>query len=859
MWGAAGDGLTFVHSTACTVSRANVWANGGHGVVLEASPDVAVGGCVAHNAQDGLHLAEPTDLEGRARLGDLEPAVATGVVAPVGAVFPVFSPRLPVGADTLHVIANGGAGVSLLGAGWPVELLGATIAGNVGAGVHIDGWQSNVRILDCGIGVRKSGPAAGAPDVALANERGVVVQATSGRVELGTKARGNVISGNTGDGVEISGSTAVTITGNFIGTDRTGDVALGNGAAGVLIGSAAAVRVGDANGGGNVISGNAGPGVRLAAGIGLPASTPSLVRGNTIGLNLLGQAALPNGEGGVLISDHNTVHLAPLVLSNLIAANAGAGVTALDSDGGVQIADNGIGITNPPAGGQVGLQPPIAGNALAAVLLVGSDGVKITGNTLGFGTGSGLEAIGSNAATVEHNLITGDGPGTAVVLAAGSSNCHVRHCTLEGGDVGVRVQGGTRNFINGNRIFDHDGKPIYLIAGGNNHIKAPTIYGAVKRKNGTWDIHGVVDGSVPNGSLVEVFADEQDEARIGLALASVVAGRWMVSRVPEPPPALLAPATQLSELKFTATVSDPNGNTSELGTQLDPGSLVPAGGACDLGGEPPSLPDGAFAGAVITKRDDGFAGTQVATGEPALLDDLAPGGGTPAICGARIAFSGGEPGAREIWLRDLDAGTTEALTQDPGDDVEPAFGAGCDTVVFASNREGSYDLFSVGIGGAALTALTSGPEQDREPAVSVNGSVAFSRTGGDSDGAALLSRAADGAIVTLADGAGDDGAPAWNAAGDQLVYTRCAGTCTLWLYDADFEASFMMGDPACDDRDPAWLVEDGASYVLVARAPLGPDAARHVVLLSGAGYVMWRVTPADQVDDAPACCLENAP
>ena len=68
----------------------------------------------------------------------------------------------------------------------------------------------------------------------------------SGNTIGGTAAgAGNVISGNTDDGVEITGTgtTGNVVAGNYIGTDVTGTVALGNGLDGVEIDTGASGNI----------------------------------------------------------------------------------------------------------------------------------------------------------------------------------------------------------------------------------------------------------------------------------------------------------------------------------------------------------------------------------------------------------------------------------------------------------------------------------------------------------------------------------------------------------------------------------------------------------------------------------------
>ena len=103
-----------------------------------------------------------------------------------------------------------------------------------------------------------------------------------------TPAARNLISGNIGDGVRLAGMRQLFVQGNFIGTDVTGSVAIGNTQRGVasnggslIGGNTAAAR--------NVISGN-NRGIEVGG---------DVVQGNFIGTDLTGTIAMPNLNVGV--------------------------------------------------------------------------------------------------------------------------------------------------------------------------------------------------------------------------------------------------------------------------------------------------------------------------------------------------------------------------------------------------------------------------------------------------------------------------------------------------------------------------------------------------------------------------------
>ena len=138
------------------------------------------------------------------------------------------------------------------------------------------------------IGTDVTGMLASDTNGAFGNNVGVFVDNTSANMIGCTSAEErNIISGNTQEGVLISGLNATlnVVQGNFIGTDKTG-AALGNGFWGVSIVEASQSIIGlDVNGFGNanLIAHNGADGVAVRTGS--PAGVDNVIRGNSIHSN----------------------------------------------------------------------------------------------------------------------------------------------------------------------------------------------------------------------------------------------------------------------------------------------------------------------------------------------------------------------------------------------------------------------------------------------------------------------------------------------------------------------------------------------------------------------------------------------
>ena len=112
-----------------------------------------------------------------------------------------------------------------------------------------------------------------------------------------------MISGNARHGIEIEGDPSAAsasggfnrVQGNYIGVEpRAGQAGLGNGLDGVLVSASANTIGGQVSGAPNVISGNLGNGVGIAA-QGVPVLSNSIYGNGGLGIDLLGGAPAANG------------------------------------------------------------------------------------------------------------------------------------------------------------------------------------------------------------------------------------------------------------------------------------------------------------------------------------------------------------------------------------------------------------------------------------------------------------------------------------------------------------------------------------------------------------------------------------
>jgi hypothetical protein len=197
------------------------------------------------------------------------------------------------------------------------------ISGNNNTGIFMTAGTTGNLVQGNFIGTNAAGTRA------IGNGTGVATEgqsANSSSHTIGGTATGarNIISGNNGPGISIGGTLSGSLVqGNFIGTDVTGSVAVGNVSDGVLInfGSANNTIGGTTAAARNLISGNGGNGVRSDY-------HPNTVQGNFIGTQANGVSPLGNGLNGVLVNStvDNAIGGSAGGAANTIAFNGGAGV-----------------------------------------------------------------------------------------------------------------------------------------------------------------------------------------------------------------------------------------------------------------------------------------------------------------------------------------------------------------------------------------------------------------------------------------------------------------------------------------------------------------------------------------------------
>jgi parallel beta-helix repeat protein len=320
--------------------------------------------------------------------------------------------------------------------------------------------------------------------------------------------------GGAGIHVQVPGGTN-RIEGNFIGTDPTGTLSLGNGqsplqSGGVWIDTSSGNWIGGpypTNR--NLISGNSGSGLYLQN------CSGNTVQGNLIGTSVSGAAALGNSSSGISLYNAagNQVGGTSAAARNIISGNGGSGVSLLglgtadnlvqgnyvgtDTSGSLAIPNAGDGVTvsaapaNTIGGTSAGAGNLLSGNSQGGVGLkiARADSNLVQGNFIGTDASgrlalanklSGITVFGGNS-----NLIGGTVAAARNVISANKlSGVYITTNSVgnfvQGNLIGVDVTGTNAlgNVVNGISIDSASSSTVGgTIAGARNIISGNTNYG----------------------------------------------------------------------------------------------------------------------------------------------------------------------------------------------------------------------------------------------------------------------------------------------------------------------------------------------------------------------------------------------
>ena len=158
-------------------------------------------------------------------------------------------------------------------------------------------------------------------------------------------------------------------------------------------------------------------------------------------------------------------------------------------------------------------------------------------------------------------------------------------------------------------------------------------------------------------------------------------------------------------------------------------------------------------------------------------------------------------------------------------------------IIFSSNRDGDWDIYSMDVNGNNLLQLTDHPASDEYPACSPNGRrIAFTSDRGvtrdlyvmDSDGSNVVRLTHDNFYESRA---------SWSPEGAKITFSNfriVVGNSEIYAMDANGENEINLTNDKWDDVVPSWS-PDGSKIAFVSMRDGGFNTPQHIFVMNADG------------------------
>ena len=158
-------------------------------------------------------------------------------------------------------------------------------------------------------------------------------------------------------------------------------------------------------------------------------------------------------------------------------------------------------------------------------------------------------------------------------------------------------------------------------------------------------------------------------------------------------------------------------------------------------------------------------------------------------------------------------------------------------IVFVSNRDGDWDIYSMDVNGDKLTQLTDHPATDRFPGCSPDGRrIAFISERGITDDLYVMD--SDGSnVVRLTHDNFREGRPSWTPDGTKIAFSNfifAVGNSEIYLMDPDGTGVINLTKHKWHEVRPSWS-PDGSKMAFVSFRTGAFNDPRHIFVMNADG------------------------
>lgn len=373
-----GEGTIKGNFIGVNSSQNAVFANNGHGIYVENGGGVVIGGAsegegnvIGGQTGGNIQILLDTNVMGASVLGNYIGLYTNGTpISGSGGGISVKGQNIIIGSTSI----NGR------------NYLGSLNGGGIKIGSSAE--NSNIQILNNYIGVAPDGITSRGitgNGIEVSRGKGIYI----GVNDAGTEHAGNLISGNTGEGIYLSAAAGavdiVRIEGNRIGVNAAENSKISNNNGIKVAPNVSHLTIGGAdNNSRNVISGN------QTIGINLNNISNAVIQGNYIGTNSLNAPNIGNGGNGITISGDSDNNVIGFTYSDTLLDDSKRNISNYNGGYGLYLGQVGS-VSNTIRGNFIGPdnasgrimfdQNPNNGISLSGTAFTSKDTSKVAGTT----------------------------------------------------------------------------------------------------------------------------------------------------------------------------------------------------------------------------------------------------------------------------------------------------------------------------------------------------------------------------------------------------------------------------------------------------------------------------------------------
>jgi TolB protein len=222
---------------------------------------------------------------------------------------------------------------------------------------------------------------------------------------------------------------------------------------------------------------------------------------------------------------------------------------------------------------------------------------------------------------------------------------------------------------------------------------------------------------------------------------------------------------------------------------------------------------------------------------------------TPLGGGSCVVYQTDRDGDWEIYLLDLLSWQEYNLTQHPAEDRNPALSPDGTLLAFESHRDGNWDIYLLDLGSGDVSRLTDELAFDGAPSWSPDGTRLAFESYRDGNWEIYLLELEGLQLTRLTRDPAGDYAPAWSPGGQLIAFTSWRdGDKEVYVMDADGSSQRNLTQADGDDEYPAWS-PDGEKLAFVSNRD---GHTTEIYLMEASGQEQTRLTHNDVFDWAPA-------